>query len=47
MIQLIYVSSATHDMSEQDLVDILEKSKSNNQEQDITGMLFYAGGNFF
>ena len=47
MIHLVYVSSATHEMSEQDLIDLLEQSRTRNNEQNISGMLLYAGGNFF
>lgn len=43
---LIYASSATWMMSEQDLLDILKKSHENNGRLDITGMLLYRGGNF-
>ncbi|MBN2894411.1 MAG: BLUF domain-containing protein [Campylobacterales bacterium] len=47
MIELIYVSSATKTMSEAELLGILEVSRIRNQEDGITGMLLYAGGNFF
>ena len=43
---LIYASSATRPMRDQDLVAILEKSHANNARLDITGMLLYRGGNF-
>ena len=33
-------------MSDQDLLDILQKSHENNRRLDITGMLLYRGGNF-
>src|SRR3982751_4557346 len=46
LINLIYASSATRLMSEQDLVDILKKSHENNGLLGITGMLLYRGGNF-
>ncbi len=46
LINLIYASSATHMMSNQDLLDILKKSHENNARYDITGMLLYRGGNF-
>ena len=43
---LIYASSATRSMQEQDLVAILTKSHENNSRLDVTGMLLYRGGNF-
>lgn len=46
MITLIYGSSARHDMTETELVDLLTTSKMNNDALGITGMLLYKGGNF-
>jgi hypothetical protein len=46
LINLIYASSATHLMNEQDLLAILTKSHENNGRLGITGMLLYRGGNF-
>jgi hypothetical protein len=46
LIHLIYASSATRQLYDQDLVAILEKSHQHNLENDITGMLLYRGGNF-
>ena len=46
MVHLIYVSSATRVMSEEDLEAILEKSRVKNASLGITGMLLYATGNF-
>lgn len=46
MITLIYGSSATHEMTETQLLDLLNTAKSNNEEVGITGMLLYKGGNF-
>ena len=43
---LIYASSATRLMKEQDLLAILTKSHENNARLDVTGMLLYRGGNF-
>ncbi|MBA3870004.1 MAG: BLUF domain-containing protein [Anaerolineae bacterium] len=43
---LIYASSSTRLMQEQDLVAILTKSHENNARLDVTGMLLYRGGNF-
>lgn len=47
MIQLIYVSSATRVLSEEDLVFLLEQARDRNKRQNVTGMLLHAGGNFF
>jgi len=46
MIHLIYVSSATRPMGEQDLLDLLEQSRSRNLRQQVTGMLVYRDGAF-
>lgn len=46
LIQLIYGSSAPTDMSEQDLLTILEKSRDNNRARNITGLLLFKSGNF-
>jgi len=43
---LIYASSATRTMHDQDLIAILEKSHLHNKEVGVTGMLLYRGGNF-
>jgi len=43
---LAYVSSAVSLFSEQELTDLLVKSRKNNQALDITGMLLYKEGNF-
>jgi len=34
-------------MSEEDLLFLLEQSRNRNKRQNVTGMLLYAGGNFF
>ena len=46
LINLIYASSATRLMNEEDLLAILKKSHENNGQLNITGMLLYRGGNF-
>lgn len=46
MIHLIYVSSATRPMGEQDLLDLLAQSRSRNLRQQVTGMLVYRDGAF-
>ena len=47
MIHLIYVTSATKEMTDEELLYLLEQSRSRNLKQDVTSMLLYAGGNFF
>ena len=46
MIHLVYVSSATKEMSIGDLNSLLEQSRARNKRQNITGMLLYIGGNY-
>ncbi|WP_436643130.1 BLUF domain-containing protein [Microbaculum sp. FT89] len=41
MYHLIYVSQADRPMSEQDLADILTKSRDHNRRDGITGLLIY------
>ena len=43
---LIYVSIASGDFSEQQLIDLLRVSRENNARDDITGMLLYKGRRF-
>lgn len=44
--QLVYASSVTHALSEGDIDDILQTSRRNNAEADVTGALFHSRGNF-
>lgn len=46
MVRLIYFSTATNLMSQEELLKILEVSRVKNKENDITGMLLYLSGNF-
>lgn len=46
MFQLAYVSSAKRPFSEPQLVELLEKSRANNEASNITGLLLYRDGNF-
>ena len=46
LVQLIYVSSASHLLDEQALRAILESSVRHNTPQAVTGMLLYANGAF-
>jgi len=41
MIHLIYISSATNQPSENELIDLLEQSRARNKKQHITGLLLY------
>lgn len=47
MYQLVYVSTATRPFKNAELAELLEKSRSNNAADDVTGMLLYHDGNFF
>jgi FAD-dependent sensor of blue light len=44
--QLVYVSSGVRAFSDQELVQLLEKSRLNNYSLGITGMLLYKDGDF-
>lgn len=46
MIQITYISSETRPMLQADLDDILSKSRKNNIELGITGMLLYGNKTF-
>jgi hypothetical protein len=46
MQQLLYASSTTRDISEQQLEDILAASRRNNRALGVTGMLLYCEGGF-
>lgn len=46
MIHLIYISSATKEFSERDLITLLEQSRTRNKRQNVTGMLLYRNGTF-
>lgn len=46
MRRIVYLSSATRLMSDADLMELLRVSRVNNARDDVTGMLFYQGGNF-
>lgn len=43
---IVYVSTATHEMSEAELESLLLESRRLNTESRITGMLLYSGGGF-
>jgi hypothetical protein len=42
----VYVSSAVHLFSDEELTALLETSRRNNAQAGITGMLLYKDGNF-
>lgn len=44
--QLIYVSSASHLMTDQELIEILNTARAKNEGLDISGMLVYSDGTF-
>ena len=46
LVQLIYISSAIKELSDDELDNILESSIRHNQQQQVTGMLLYSDGNF-
>lgn len=46
MIQLVYVSSAIHPFSTEELVTLLSKARIRNAAVQVTGMLLYKDGNF-
>jgi hypothetical protein len=46
MISLVYVSAASHLLAPDELSAILRRSRENNTEKGITGMLLYVDGNF-
>lgn len=45
MKQLTYVSSATDEMNEDQLIHLLDRSRVSNQGYGITGLLLYQNGN--
>ena len=46
MHQLLYASSTSRDINDEQLDSILTKSQKNNQNAGVTGMLLYADGGF-
>lgn len=43
---LVYVSTATHPMGDQDLAELLAQSRERNERNDVTGMLLYKDRRF-
>lgn len=46
MLSLVYASSAVRLFNRAELIELLDVSRQANQENGITGMLLYRGGNF-
>lgn len=46
MIRLLYISSATHPMNDDDLMSLLQECRQSNNKDGITGMLLYCGDSF-
>lgn len=46
MIRVMYTSSSIKDLSDQELEDILEKSRINNSAKKVTGLLIVKGRTF-
>ncbi len=47
LVRLIYISYASHNMTDADIQNILEKSKVNNKSKMVTGLLMYSDRYFF
>jgi Sensors of blue-light using FAD len=46
MFSVVYLSEASVPFSEKDLRELLTKSRENNSELGLTGMLLFKSGNF-
>lgn len=46
LVSLVYVSFASHPMSDDELRDILAKAREKNKQLNVTGMLLYRDGFF-
>lgn len=44
---IVYVSNASEDLEKNQINEILNNSKKWNNDNDITGLLLFSGGNFF
>lgn len=47
LIHLIYSSAATRHIPEEEMMDILARSRANNARKGVSGMLLYENGSFF
>jgi hypothetical protein len=46
IVQLIYVSTATRDLDDDEIRRVLDSSVTHNKEHEVTGMLLYSFGSF-
>ena len=46
VLTIVYVSAATHPMSEDELAALLNQARENNASHGVTGVLLYHDGNF-
>lgn len=46
MLRVLYTSSSTRNLEDQELEEILEKSRKNNNKRDVTGLLIVKGRTF-
>jgi hypothetical protein len=46
LIHVVYVSSATPDISEDDAIKFLNEARKANRKHDVSGMMLYIGGYF-
>jgi hypothetical protein len=46
MLSMVYVSSITRPLNEEDFTQLLAAARQNNERNDITGLLLYKDGNF-
>jgi hypothetical protein len=46
VIQLVYVSSSVNRFTQEELLELLDKARRNNEKLGITGMLLYRDGDF-
>ncbi|WP_406830634.1 BLUF domain-containing protein [Pedococcus sp. KACC 23699] len=46
MLSLTYFSTASSDLSKEDLLELLERTRSKNTALGLTGVLLYSDGNF-
>jgi hypothetical protein len=44
LIQVIYVSAASSDISEHDTAELLKEARKTNRRNDVSGMMLYVGG---
>ncbi len=44
---ICYVSTASNDLEEQEIHQLLEETEENNNRRNLTGILLFSEGNFF